>query len=145
LLFWAMFLPLGRVWSLDGWLEKRRDRSGAHGDRAMVLSVASGAILLQMALMYLFSAIFKSNTLWLRGEAIAGILAHDFYASPPGAYLLQFPRLLTGMTWATFALEWAAPLLLFSPRSTARARLGIIAALVAMHVSIGICLEVGLF
>jgi len=98
-----------------------------------------------MALVYLFSAIFKSNMQWLRGEAIAGVLEHNFYASPASAYLLQFPRLLTGMTLATFVLDWAAPLLLFSPICTARLRLGILAALATMHVSIGICLEVGLF
>jgi hypothetical protein len=145
LLFWAMFLPLDRVWSVDGWLERRWGTAPASGREATVLSVASAAILLQMALMYLFSAIFKTNPVWLRGEATAGILAHNFYASPPGAYLLQFPRLLTAMTWGTFVLEWAAPLLLFAPRHTALLRLGTIAALAVMHVSIGVCLEVGLF
>jgi hypothetical protein len=145
LLFWAMFLPLERVWSLDGWLDQRRGRAAIPGDKAHVLSVASAAILLQMALMYLFSAIYKSNLVWLRGEAIEGILAHSFYGSPAGAYLLKFPRLLTAMTWGTFALEWAAPLLLFSPRGATRIRLALIAALAAMHVAIGLCLEVGLF
>jgi hypothetical protein len=145
LLFWAMFLPLEKVWSLDGWLAKRRRGALTHDGGAQVLSVASAAILLQIGFVYLVSAIFKSNTVWWRGEALTGILAHNFYASPPAAYLLQFPRLLTGMTWATFALEWAAPLLLFFPWGTARLRLGIIAALGAMHVGIGLCLEVGLF
>ena len=145
LLFWAMFLPLERVWSLDGWLDKRRRGALTDGVESHVRSIASAAILLQMGLVYLFSAIFKSNTVWFRGEALAGILAHDFYASPPAAYLLQFPRLLIGMTWATFVVEWAAPVLLFFPRGTARLRLGIIAALAAMHVGIGLCLEVGLF
>jgi len=145
LLFWAMFLPLDRTWSLRAWLEKRRGGVAMHRNQAQVLSVASAAILLQMGLMYLFSAIFKSNGVWLRGEALVGVLKHDFFASPISAYLLQFPRLLTGMTWGTFALEWAAALLLFWPRGTARLRLVLITALVAMHAGIGICLEVGLF
>jgi len=145
LLFWAMFLPLNRAWSLDGWLDKRRGSTTMRGDPAPVLSVASGAILLQMALVYLFTAIFKSNLVWLRGEAVAGVLAHDFYASPLGAYLLQFPRVLTGLTRCTFFLEWVAPLLLFFPKYTAWLRLGVIAALAAMHVGIGLCLEVDLF
>src|SRR5262245_48983619 len=145
LLFWALFLPLGRVWSVDSWQEKRRGIAPSDSVQTQVLSVASAAILLQMGLMYFFSAIYKSNAEWLRGEALAGILAHDFYASPPAAYLLPFPRLLTGMTWATFVLEWAAPFILFFPRSTARLRLGVMAALAAMHLGIGLCLEVGLF
>ena len=145
LLFWAMFLPLERVWSLDRWLDGRRGRADLRGGERHVLSVASAAILLQMALMYLFSAIFKSNAVWWRGEAIAGIMAHDFYASPLGDHLLRFPRLLTAMTWGTLGLEWLAPVLLFSPRWTAGLRLGVVAGLAALHVGIGIFLEVDLF
>jgi len=144
LLFWAMFLPLGRAWSLDGWLAQRRGNATPDA-RAPVLSVASATIMLQMGLMYLFSAIFKSNAQWLHGQALAGILVHDFYASPPAAFFLQFPRLLTAMTCGTLILEWAAPVLLFFPRATARLRLAVIAALVVMHLGISLCLEVGLF
>jgi hypothetical protein len=49
------------------------------------------------------------------------------------------------MTWATFALEWAAPVLLFSPCWTRRLRLCLIAALATMHICIGLCMEVDLF
>ena len=145
LLFWAMFLPLERVWSLDRWLSRRRGTAAINGGEGVVLSVASAAILLQMAQMYFFSAIFKSNSGWARGEVVAGALAHSFYANPWGAYLLRYPRLLTGITWGTFVLEWTAPLLLFIPKATARVRLAAVAALAAMHVGIGICLEVDLF
>ena len=145
LLFWAMFLPLERTWSVDRWLRKRRGDVATPGDPSPVLSVASAAILLQMALMYFFSAIFKTNAQWLRGDVIAGTLAHDFFASPLGAHLLQYPRMLAVMTWASFALEWAAPLLLFFPKGTARLRMVLIAVLAAMHLSIALFLEVGLF
>jgi hypothetical protein len=145
LLFWAMFLPLGRAWSLDRWLEKRRGRAAIRSDETQVLSVASAAILLQMALMYLFSGIFKFNTDWLSGEAIAGTLAHDFYGTPLGERLLQFPRLLAGLTWLTLALECGSPVLLFFPKYTARFRLGVVAALAAMHIGIWLLMMVDLF
>jgi hypothetical protein len=145
LLFWAIFLPLGREWSLDKWLEKRNGKLSNADDQSRVLSVASGALLIQMAIMYLFSAIFKSNVNWAHGEVIKGTLAHSFYAKPLGAYFLKFPFLLTWMTWSTFLLEWAAPFLLFFPRFTARVRLGILGTLAALHVGIGLCLEVDLF
>jgi hypothetical protein len=145
LLFWAMFLPLERRWSLDHWLDKRRGIGAVRESETRVLSVASAAILLQMALMYFFSAIAKSNEQWFRGEALAGILASDVYGLPPAAFLLQFPKLLALMTRGVLVLEWAAPFLLFLFAGTARLRLGILAALAAMHVAIGVCLEVGLF
>ena len=144
LLFWGMFLPLQRAWSLDVWLRRRRG-DPADAGQASVFSVGTVAILLQMALMYLFSAIFKSNTVWFGGHALAGVLKHDFYASPLGAWLLPFPGLLSAMTWGTFVLEWLAPFLLFSPKATSKIRLVLIAMLAAMHIGIALCLEVGLF
>ncbi len=145
LLFWAMFLPLHLTWSLDQWRDKRRGYPRGPRDSAPVRSVASSAILLQMALLYLFSAIAKTNGQWFSGEALAGILQHDFYASPSAAWLLRFPRLLTVMTWGTLLMEWLAPFLLYFSRANTRLRLATITLLAAMHVGIGIFLEVGLF
>jgi hypothetical protein len=145
LLFWAMFLPLERVWSLDSWLKSRRGSAMDASAWSPVLSVASAAILLQMALMYLCSAIFKTNPEWFQGGVIAGTLAHDFYAKPLAAWALHFPQLLTGLTWGTFLLEWAGPLLLFVPWRTAWVRLAVVASLAAMHVGIELLLTVGLF
>lgn len=144
LLFWAMFLPLGRSWSLDAWLAKRRSITPAHGREEPVTSVGSTAILLQMGLMYFFSAFFKTNSQWTGGTALSGVFAHDFYSSPAGVYLLQFPGLLSVLTRVTLAVEWAGPLLLFFARN-AWLRLAGIVVLALMHIGIGICLEVGLF
>jgi len=144
LLFWAMFLPLERAWSIDRRLLQGSKTILPRHDEE-VCSIASAAILLQLALMYFCSAIFKSNADWISGEAIAGSLRHNFYASPFGAFLLHFPRMLKVLTWATFILEWIGPLLLFFPKSTARLRMFIVAALAAMHLGIALFLEVDLF
>lgn len=145
LVFWGMFLPLERMWSVDRWRTMRQTVPPAFMDNGPVLSVASAAILLQMGLMYLFSAIAKSNAQWWNGDAMAGILAHDFYASRPAGYLLGFPQLLKFLTWGTLALEWVAPFVLFFPKWTGGLRLATIGTLAVMHMGIGICLEVGLF
>ena len=47
-----------------------------------VRSIASAGIMLQMGMMYLFTAISKSNADWWSGGAVAGALAHDMYARP---------------------------------------------------------------
>ena len=143
LLFWAMFLPLQRVWSIDTWIANRRKQTAPYV--APVTSIATAGILLQMAFMYFFSAIAKTNRDWLSGSAIAGTLSHDFYAKPLGGTMLQFPALLAVMTVGILALEWIAPLLLFSPWHTARVRLGLLVGLAAMHVGIELFLAVGLF
>jgi len=145
LLFWAMFLPLQRVWSVDEWRARRRGHIRGPNEGSPELSVASAAILLQMALMYFFSAITKTNSQWLHGEALAGIFQNDFFASPRAAWLLPFPRLLALLTWGTLLLEWLVPFLFFCFRANAPVRLTTLALLAAMHVGIAIFLEVGLF
>jgi len=143
LLFWGMFLPLGSAWSLDHWWKMRRGKADA--GKAPVLSVASTAILLQMGVMYFFSAIYKFNADWFSGRAVAGVLEHDFYASKFGPYLLQFRGLLPALTWATFGLEFAAAFLLFWPKCTATVRIWAVGALALMHLAIAAFMEVGLF
>src|SRR5690606_12324122 len=134
-------------WSLDNWLKAKRgiDLAAADQENRRVFSVASAAILLQMGMMYLFSALFKSNSDWLQGGVIAGTLAHDFYAKPLGTYFLQYPLLLKVLTWGVFVLEWVGPLLLFCPWQHAKARLAAVTGLAAMHIGIALTVEVDLF
>lgn len=168
LLFWGLFLPLGCYASLDRRaaarttrttrttqparsLKKPKSQPSRTGDQAAapapqaVISVASAAILLQMAFLYFFSAIYKSNPDWYGGRVIEATLAHDFYARPLGEWLLRFPQWLAVITVAVFVLEWAGPLLLFAPWKTARLRIATVACLAAMHLGIAACLHVGPF
>lgn len=151
LLFWSMFLPLGEVWSLDRWISLRRGKlegasaSGTPPAQSSVLSVASLAILLQMAMMYFFSAIFKSNGNWLRGEVIDGALKHAFYTTPLGMQLLDYPRLTHFLTVAVLALEWLGPVLLFVSIRRPWVRGASLLCLAAMHIGIQVLLSVGMF
>lgn len=142
LLFWAMFLPLGRRWSVDAfWKDSQPDEARD----VPIRSIASAAILLQMGLMYLFTAILKMNASWLSGEALSGIMAHDFFVSSIGAHVASFPTLLRWLTWGTLLLEWVAPVLLFVPSRNSRLRLVALASLVVLHLAISIFLEVDTF
>lgn len=145
LLFWSMFLPLSRRWSVDGWLSRTPDDAVGSLKTTPVVSLATAAILLQMAQMYLFSAWFKSNEQWFHGEALAGSLVHPFFSTSIGLQLLHFPNLLRVLTWATLALEWVGPFLLFVPVYTVPLRLMTILALFLMHLGIGITMSVGMF
>lgn len=145
LLFWGMFLPLGREWSVDGWRARQQGTSPSAPPGRLVVSVASVGMLLQMPQMYFFSAIFKSNAEWMRGDVLAGALMHDFYASPMGSVLLHYPGMLRGLTWWTLALEWVAPVLFFVPRFTTALRLFCVGSLAALHLGILVFLEVDLF
>jgi hypothetical protein len=143
LLFWGMFLPLGRVWSVDSWLARRRGVRQASPEP--ILSVATAAVLLQVALVYLFSAVFKLNADWFQGRALAATLRDGFYGTPIGAAFLEFPRVLAVLTVGILVLEGICPFLLFSPARTGRVRLWVLGILASMHLGIALILNVGLF
>ena len=142
LLFWGMFLPLGGIWSLDVRLSRRNgiEPSGIH----RVLSLASAAILIQVALVYVVSAAFKSNAHWARGNAIAASLEYSFFGRPMASGLLAYPVVLSALTVSVLVLEWSG-VFLFSPWWTGRVRLLVVALLACMHVGIALLMSVGLF
>ena len=108
LLFWAMWLPLGRHWSVDSKL------SLAGG--CVIRSGASFAYTLQVALVYWMNAITKCDPTWRRDfTAIEQTLKIDSFSTHFGGALLQFPALLKIGTCFTLYLEELGPFLLFIP------------------------------
>ncbi len=140
LLFWAMFLPCGERWSADRVISGKRPP----GD-AVAGGPAAAAVLLQMAIMYLFSAILKTNSDWISGHALEGTLHHDLYATATGAAIRDNSGMLRIATWATLIIEYIAPFILFVPSRCWLVRMVTIATLWAFHIVIGMLMEVGLF
>ena len=137
LLFWAMFLPLGAVWSVDA------RRTG--GRAARVYSAASASLLIQVAVVYLMTALFKYSPEWyVQGTALYYAFNIDALATPFGTWLLGFPGLLKGLTFATVALELGGPLLALLSLG-GRLRLVIVLAFVGLHLGIAATLHLGLF
>jgi len=96
MLFWAMFLPLGAYWSVD-----RASRAQFRGTVAALLSVATFGLFMQIAFVLVCGS-------W----APSGSGRHRIYyalslviSTSLGQYLLNFPSLLTGMT---FCHVWPA-------------------------------------
>jgi hypothetical protein len=136
-LFWAMFVPLGRTPARAG---------GGASARATFVSWGSAALLLQVAIVYLFTAALKSHPWWTtEGTAIYYALNVDYMATPFGNALLEFPLLLRVLTHGVYFLEWAGPLLIFLPWKTERWRIAMVTAFWGMHLGIFLCMELGLF
>lgn len=141
LLFWGMLLPLGARWSLDSTsgpltLYRRKDNS--------LLSVAGVAILLQVCLVYWFTATFKDHPMWWNQNAAYFALHVDQLVTPFGMWLRQIDWLLPILTKAAFTMAIAAPLLVFCPVWTGTARMIVILAMIATHVALAMSLNLGL-
>lgn len=142
LLFWGMFLPLGTCWSVDSSAAPHTE------DRPWrITCLATIALLLQICLVYWCSAALKSDPSWrTEGTAVYYALNIDQLVTPFGEILLDYPRLLWFLTFATLGLEALGPLLLFCPVHNGWIRFVVVLVFVAFHVlGLGLCLELGPF
>ena len=140
LLFWSVFLPLGKAWSLDS---LRKPRSPARAAENPGLSMAGAAILLQVCIVYWYSGLAKLNEVWLGGNAMDHLLRYSMLVKPPGEFLVNFQTLLEGLTRGTVLLEIAGPFALLAPWKGVRA--AAIALFAGFHAGIELTLHVGLF
>lgn len=138
-LFWCMFLPLGRHLSVDS-----RGRSESP---VRFLSVATGALLFQIFVIYFASGLWKSMDEWVfEATAMETILAHPNYETPLGLVLLDYPALLAAISVATIVLEVVGALLVILPGRTLAIRRMIIAPMfIALHIGIAVFMGLGLF
>jgi hypothetical protein len=141
LLFWGMLLPLGARFSIDARLHPDARPAGN-----VICSVASLALLLQVAFSYIFSALLKDPRLWvIEGSAIYYALHVDLITRPLGKALLQYPFLLKLASRGTYAMELLGPFFAFVPLGARYFRLATAAAFIGFHVLLALCLHLGLF
>jgi hypothetical protein len=139
LLFWSLFLPLGARASLDA----RRPGEPREG---RALGVASAALLLQVAVVYVAAAAWKRREpVWQQLHFLHEALRVDGVATALGRKLLALPDLLPGLTWAALQLETWGVLLAFSPFATGPLRALAVVLFVAFHAALGATLSLGLF
>jgi hypothetical protein len=139
LLLWSCFLPLGIRHSVDA-LKARVQ----HPPSEPVVSVASAAILLQVACIYLATSLFKSGEPWRDGSALYYALNGDQFGTSLGKALLQYPGLLIPLTHLTILLEMAGPFLLLWPMPGKKfVRTLAVASFAALHTGIALTMKIG--
>ncbi|MCC2547184.1 HTTM domain-containing protein [Hymenobacter sp. BT175] len=139
LLFWGLFLPWGRLYSLDS-RNKERPVDYAYA------SAATLAYIVQLALVYWCTALLKSAPEWTRdGTAIYYALSLDQVLMPGGRLIYPYPGLLRFLTFATYYLELLLPFVLFIPFGVRWWRLLFVGVLYSFHLGISLTLFVGLF
>ncbi|WP_437832371.1 DCC1-like thiol-disulfide oxidoreductase family protein [Sorangium sp. So ce1153] len=166
LLALTAFLPLGSRFSLDSLrtsLALRDEKRDTElNDRSRVseaeiaaerlpgwspTSLAALAVLVQLALIYLCTALQQRGEAWRDGSAFYYALHVDRWASDAGAWLRDALPLgtLRGLTFGTWAMQIAIPVLLFVPALFRWTR-GIAAALMVVHgLILGSFFDFGLF
>ncbi len=109
------------------------------------MSFATACLLLQLAVMYVFSGIYKFNDVWSSGEAMKRALSFDMYVKPLGVTLRENPTFINAMAAIVPWAEVALPALCFLPFLTKLWRGLAIIAFVVFHLAIEATLTTGLF
>jgi hypothetical protein len=141
-LFWGLFLPWGRRFSVDA----LRSGGGAPASNVYV-GVPGAAWIGQICILYAFSVLVKSGSQWREeGTAIAYVLqAGQWNTSLAHIALGAPPWLLKGLTFGVLGLEALCPLALLLPWRQGVLRTVTLVLLCAMHAGIGTMLAIGLF
>lgn len=136
-MFWALFLPLGEVWSLDA-----RARGGPPR-YSRAAHAGTFGYLAQVALIYITTAALKSGVDWQNGTAVYYALSIDTFTEPIGGLLLPYYRLTGILTFLVYWFETIGPWLLLVP--SWRLRSAVVFGFIAMHLSFEVFMEIGLF
>jgi hypothetical protein len=140
LLFWGLFVPLGAAFSVDAAGGRDPGRDKLH------LSVGGAALLLQVAGVYLVTAVLKSSAAWsTEGSAMLHALQSEQFAGRWSWWLTSHPHALKAIAFGVFAFEALGPVLLFSPVAHIRLRLLALGGFLALHLGLFFCTPFGIF
>jgi hypothetical protein len=141
LLWWTLFLPLGRRFSVDA-----RRATGA-SPTGPVVSAAMVVCLVQLALIYLLNALHKSGETWQKGTAVHYVLQQERVMTWLGLWAREhLPFGLTrALSHGVWWLELALPLLILSPFWKTECRRLAIAGILTLHVGLALFANFGVF
>ena len=140
ILFWSIFLPMGARYSLDA-------RSNPEGSKPSnkFAGVAGTGYVLQLGLMYLMAAIHKSDPVWTAtGQALYYTFSYDQFSTSLARALLDYPQVLKILTFTSLGMEFAIPLLLWSPWKRTTLRHVACGLIVVLHSGVALTLHLGI-
>lgn len=140
LLLWCLFLPMDRYWSSAAAL-------APPSQLPQFSRVPFVAMRLQIASLYVFSAIFKLiGSPWRDGTALGAILNDNvFGGTAVAAFVGSFPPGLVAANYLVIAFQLTFPFLVYSPWRNDQVRAFALICAAVMHVSFILCLNVGGF
>ncbi len=139
-LFWCMFLPLGKYLSVDSIRRNIKLKSKTYYGASAV------AYILQVVIFYFFSGILKTGKEWVSdGTAIYLALSIDQMTTSFGYFLLKFPKAMKVLTFSTVYTEILGALALLSPLWNGPIRTVAVFLLASLQIGINMSMHLGLF
>lgn len=141
LLFWGMFLPLGRVFSVDALKHKILENN-----QFRQISLTILPLFLQIGFIYFFTSLLKTGAEWTQDNtATYYALSLEQFSTIFGEILFQFQNLMSVMTYAVLRFEFIVIFLIFFPVWNKVFRSIAFFGLMALHFGFMINMHLGLF
>lgn len=139
-----MFLPLGTVYSLDAHRDStRHENTSTSRKPQQIFSVAGVGLLIQVVIMYLTNAGYKTlQGDWGMHNTLLYVLHMDVFTTPIGALLQQHGDILAVMSIAWIGVLYASVLLVFT---TGKLRQYTVLVFMFSHVGMLFVLRIGIF
>ncbi|WP_096391278.1 HTTM domain-containing protein [Halopenitus persicus] len=144
LCLFATLLPIGSRWSVDSVrTSASSDRTSTERTGARVASVATAALLVHVALVYVTNAVFKlRGDRWIAGDGAAIAFSMDQFTVLLGPWVAGSPTLLWVLNYAWLGLLVASPLLVLA---AGRIRTTVAAGLVGGHAGMVLTMAIAVF
>lgn len=144
LLFWSIFLPVGRVFSVDAALSDI-DAPRDDADKR-ICSIATVGLLLQVVYVYVFGALLKTDDVWIRDfTAVYYAMSLETFSTGFAEWFRQYLGATILLTAFVFWLELLAPGFLFFPDRTMTVRMVCLGLLMCMHIGFRFFIRIGHF
>lgn len=148
MLFWGLVLPWGHRWSWDA-----KKGSGDHSPWMFavrgnsVAGMAALAVLIQVANVYWFAALPKTDPSWMVNYTATELaLQIDQFVTPFGHWFREhFLEHLRTMTFLVITWEALGPFLFFFPFDRGQIRTLAVFGFVGLHAGFGTMMELGFF
>lgn len=146
LAFWAIFLPIGALYSVDSALNSAQPEPDGTKDKYSHFSMPGIALMLQIAFVYSFSVLLKTGSAWHEEHsAVYYSLSILQMSTPVGRFLLHFPKLLPWLTRGALIHEGAIPILVLAPFFFGPLRTLAVLLILLLHAALGLCIRLGHF
>ena len=140
LLFWSLYLPLGKYFSIDSALQENKEKTFS------IFSVNSFSFIFQILFVYYFTYLMKTDDIWKTGQAVYYSLMLDNFRTQWGDVLLQYPHVMKMLSYITYyVIENLVPILFVFFGVWWRLRMVLILVMCFFHLSLGTFLHLGLF
>jgi len=145
-MFFALFLPVGDCYSVDNMLKNRKPYRLQKTLDYSYLHFAGVGVVVQMMCVYCTSYMHKTGAEWREiGTATWLALQLDYFRTPIGDFMLNFPELLKFLTTKVLWWEGFGVVFLFIPIFSGPIRTFGVFGFVAMHLGFVFALRLGQF